>query len=313
MRQVGLPLTATVILLALGIFFFRETPPSAQPALAAAMPANHPEEIFSADSSARTVVDAFQQAKSPYYPEDKVVAFPEPSLGLGSVITVNRAMPVNLHDGKRSNVLRTWQETVGGLLAEKKIELGAEDRVAPSLDTTLTPNLMITITRVARTTISEFETLPFKTVEKENDSIWRGEKKITQAGKNGKREKKFLLIREDGELVSKTLTANTIIEAVVDKIVEVGTKLKIGKTYTGKATYYVNSFGTKVATDKFKRGVELRITNLSNGKSIIVRNDGCICGNDSVLVDLSPSYFQQLGGTLNQGVLGSVRIEEILN
>lgn len=272
----------------------------------------HPSVIFSVNSSARTIVDAFTQANVPYYPEDTVTAFPAPELGLGSVITVERALPTVVQDGKRTYQLRTWQETVEGLLKEKKIELGAEDRVAPSPQTSLTPNMRITITRVARTTVSEFETIAFKTIEKENPSMWRGEKKVTETGSNGKREKKYLIIREDGELISKTLQSNEIVEAVVNRVVEIGTKLKIGEVYTGKATYYENNLGTKVATDMFKRGTELRVTNLNTGKSIIVRNDGCICGATGVLIDLNPVYFQQLGGTLGQGVLQNVKVEEIL-
>ena len=272
----------------------------------------HPRQEFRADSNARTLSAAFTQAGVAYYPEDKVSAFPEPNLGIGTVVSIERALPVTIKDGKRTVSARTWETTVGGLLQEKHIELGDEDRVAPVLSTPLQANTVITITRVARTTVSEFESIPFETVQQDDPSSYRGTNTVTQEGKNGKREKKYLLIREDGELKSKTLTSNSIIEAVKNKIVKVGTKLKIGKTFSGKATYYENNLGTKVATDKFKRGTELRVTNLKNGKSIIVRNDGCICANDAVLIDLNPSYFQQLGGTLSQGVLPTVLVEEIL-
>lgn len=301
----------TVFLLALGSLFFRSTPPRAA-SVEAADSVNHPEETFAADSSASSVIAAFNQAGIPFYPEDKVVAFPEPTLGLGTVITVTRAMPVIVQDGKKTLTLRTWASTVEGLISEKKIELGAEDRIAPSLETTLVSNMQLIITRVARTQVSEFEVVPFQTTEQNDPNSYRGTKTVTQEGRNGKREKKYLLIREDGELVSKTLLSNQIVEAVQNKIIKVGTKLKIGKTLNGKATWYVNSYGTKVAMDAFKKGVEVRITNLATGKSIIVKNDGCICGATGVLVDLAPEHFQALGGTLGQGVLGNVRVEEIL-
>lgn len=272
----------------------------------------HPVETFSADSTARTLAAAFTQANIAYYPEDVVQAFPDPAMGLGTVIRVERATPVTVHDGKRTIQVRTWKKTVGEILSEKRLDLGNEDRVGPTAATLLQPNMTITITRVARTTVSEFETISYQTLEQDDPSNYRGTKTVTQEGKNGKREKQFLLIREDGELISKTLTSNKIVEAVQNKIVKIGTKLKIGKTLSGKATWYQNSYGTKVAMDAFKKGVEVRITNLNNGKSIIVRNDGCICGATGVLVDLSPEYFQQLGGTLGQGVLSNIRVEEIL-
>lgn len=201
----------TVLLLATGSLFFRPVPPKAEPVYAADT-TNHPEEQFWADSSARSVVAAFAQAGVPYFPEDKVTAFPEPRLGLGSVITVTRAMPVVVQDGKKTLTLRTWQETVGGLVDEKKLELGAEDRVAPSLGTALVPGMRITITRVARTQVTEKEVIAYETVVEKDYSQFVGAQKVVQAGKNGEKEKTYLLIREDGELVSKTLlkTVTTI-------------------------------------------------------------------------------------------------------
>lgn len=272
----------------------------------------HPIQRFTADSTALNLSAAFAQSGIDYFPEDKVKAFPDPALGLGTVITVERALPVTIKDGRKTLVVRTWQDTVGALLREKRIEIGNEDRVGPSLETTLRQSMTVTITRVARTTVSEFEQIPFQTLQQDDPNSFRGTITVAQEGKNGKREKKYLLIREDGELISKTLVSNQIIEPVKQKIMKIGTKLKIGRTLSGKATWYQNKYGTKVAMDAFKRGVEVRITNLNNGKSIIVRNDGCICGATGVLVDLSPEYFQQLGGTLGQGVLSNVRVEEIL-
>jgi len=212
MRSVPVLVITTVFLLALGSLFFRPTPPVA-PKAEAADSTNHPEEKFAADSSARTIVAAFNQAGVAYYPEDTVVAFPDPALGLGTIITVTRAMPVVVQDGKKTLTLRTWQTTVSELLAEKKIELGAEDRVAPKPETSLTPNLRVTITRVARTEVVEKEMIPFQTVIEKDYSQFVGAQKVVQAGSNGQKEKTYLLIREDGELVSKTLlkTVTTVV------------------------------------------------------------------------------------------------------
>jgi len=273
----------------------------------------HPTEVFSVVHKTDSLQEAFAAVGIDYFPEDKISFFPDPTLGLGTVITVQRALEVTVIDGKHSNVYRTWQISVGDFLKERRIEIGDEDKFAPSLATKLGNGTKITITRVARTEVSEFETISFKTVERDDPNSWRGERTVLQVGISGKREKRYLLIREDGELVSKTLLFNKIVDAVTNKIVSIGTKLKIGQVLTGKATWYQNNLGTKVAMDAFRRGVEVRITNLNNGRSIIVRNDGCICGATGVLVDLSPAYFQQLGGTLGQGVLSNIRVEEILN
>lgn len=275
----------------------------------------HPTERFTVDGQARTITDAFKQAGVEYNPADHVTAFPDPSLGLGSVVTVKRALPVQVQDGKRKITIRTWQSNLTDALAENELQLGNDDKITPALTTPLQANLAITITRVARTNVEEKTVVPFQTIQQNDDTMWRGETKVTQVGANGERTLTYLVIREDGDLVSKTLTSNVISTPVVNKIVRVGTKLKIGQTFSGRLTWY--SANTKVAINSstgLKKGQDIRVTNQANGKSIIVTIDdfcpasaGC-----SGIVDLNPTYFQQLQGDL-YGNMPSVKVEEILN
>ncbi|PIR27078.1 hypothetical protein COV40_02800, partial [Candidatus Berkelbacteria bacterium CG11_big_fil_rev_8_21_14_0_20_42_15] len=60
------------------------------------------------------------------YPEDKVSAFPDPKLGIGSQIKILRAPVITIKDGKKETVYRSWAATVSELLAEKNIELGVD-------------------------------------------------------------------------------------------------------------------------------------------------------------------------------------------
>jgi len=273
----------------------------------------HPVIEFYATPKSRSISDAFAEANLPYYPQDKISVFPDLKLGLGGLVRVERAMPVELIDGKRTYLIRTWQATLSSMLKEQGILLGEEDKITPSVETILTKDSQVQIVRVARTVVKSIESVPFKVVEKNDDSIYRGERVVSQPGKDGMLEKSFLVIREDGELVSRSLISSTYLEKPQDRIIRVGTKLKIGRTYTGKATWY-DCCGTKVACDKFPKGTQIRVTNLQNGKQIIATVDGCICGGRTdLVVDLHPSYFTQLGGSLSDGILPNMRIEEILN
>lgn len=273
----------------------------------------HPKITFYAPPQSRNLLEAFSAAGLSYYPQDKVTVFPDLALGLGGKIVVERAMPVNLTDGRKEYTVRTWQATLSAVLKEQGILLGDEDKITPSPETLLNPEASVQIVRVARSVAKSTETVAYKVVEQDDDSIYRGQRVVAQAGKDGVLEKSYLIIREDGELVSKTLIGSAFLEKPQERIIKVGTKLKIGRTYTGKATWY-DCCGTKVACDKFAKGTEIRITNLQNSKSLIAKVDGCICGGRSELVvDLHPSYFTQLGGNLSAGILPSVKIEEILN
>ena len=303
-----------IAVIALFSFFLRPAEAQSETTLLEADP-QHPIEVFQGSPSALTITDAFAQAGINYYPEDIVSAFPDPSLGIGSIITVQRAMPINLTDGKKIYAVRTWENTVVDILKEKNITLGDEDRISPTLATTLQLNMSISITRVARTTITETERIIYRNIENNDPTLYRGNNIVTQEGQNGSREKKYLLIREDGELISKTLTSNTVTKEVVNKIIRIGTKLRIGFTTTGTSTYYGGPTRAAIAMrllGSINKGDEVRVTNLINGRSIIVRiNDVCACNVDShAAIDLRKDLYAQLDPTLH-GVI-QVRIEKIL-
>lgn len=307
---------ASGLMVVIALFSFSLRPVVAQDELIAVeTDPLHPIEIFQGSPQALTIAEAFSQAGVEYYPEDIVTVFPDPSLGLGSIITVQRSMPINLTDGKKSYIVRTWENTVKDILSEKKITLGDDDRISPTLATPLQMNMKIAITRVARTTITEIEKIIYKVIENDDSTLYRGNNIVTQEGQNGSREKKYLLIREDGELISKTLTSNTVTKNVVNKIIRIGTKLKIGFTIIGPSTYYGGPTRVAIAIrllGNFNKGDEVRITNLANGRSIIVRiDDVCACNIDShAAIDLRKDLYAQLDPTLH-GVI-RVRIEKIL-
>lgn len=190
--------------------------------LLSAATASHPTEVFSVVRQADSLPQAFRAAGVSYFPEDKVSYFPDPNLGLGTVVTVQRALAVTVIDGRKARDLRTWQTTVGDLLREKKIELGDDDRIAPTLTTALTKDMTVTITRVARTNITEAETIPYQTKIEKDYNQFVGAKTVVKQGQNGEREKTYLLVREDGELVSKTLLSTKVTAPMVAAVVRQG-------------------------------------------------------------------------------------------
>ncbi len=67
--------------------------------------------------------------------------------------------------------------------------------------------------------------------------------------------------------MSKKLVKNEVTTKPKSKVVVKGTRFKIGKTQVGKATWYDLCGGCKkVASNTFKKGTVLRLTNLNNGK-----------------------------------------------
>ena len=183
---------------------------------------DHPTDVFSLVQRADSLPQAFQAAGVEYFPEDEISSFPDPKLGLGTVITVRRALPVIVIDGKKSRVFRTWQTKVADLLKEKKIELGADDKIAPIPTSNLAKDMTVTIVRVARTNVTETETVPFQTTIDKDYNQFVGAQTVIKAGQSGQLEKTYLLVREDGELKSKTLINKKTTKPAVTAVVRQG-------------------------------------------------------------------------------------------
>ena len=100
------------------------------------------------------------------YAEDKFISFPRIDMQIGSVIKLYRAPMYTVIDGNQSQVVRSWQKTVGEMLSEKSIILGKEDKINFAVNFELEPEMNIKVIRVARTELVEGETIDYKVIEK---------------------------------------------------------------------------------------------------------------------------------------------------
>lgn len=242
------------------------------------------------------------------YPEDKTSIFPDSTLQIGGKITLSRAPLFDIVDGKKKYQVRSWQGDVGGLLAEKNIALGEEDKINFSKDTEISDGMTIKIIRVARTRVFEYENIDFKTIEKKDPELEKGKSRVERAGALGEKKYTYEVVREDGEEVSKTLVGTEVTKEPVDKILIVGTK--IVSYGTGVASWYTSSTEMIAACNVVSKGTYVRVVNLSNGKEVIARVVGGGLRNDRI-IDLSTGAFQALGASLGQGVISSVRLEKV--
>ena len=127
----------------------------------------------------------------------------------------------------------------------------------------------------------------------------------------GIREKKYRVTYTNGKETNRILLGSTIAQTPVSEIDVVGTKIIVGKTQTGAATWYVNGSDLTCASLDFAHGKYLRVTNRINGKSVIVQvNDSGPYGKGRI-IDLNKKAFQKIGD-IGAGVI-NVKVEEILN
>ncbi|WP_455134749.1 transglycosylase family protein [Schaalia cardiffensis] len=125
-------------------------------------------------------------------------------------------------DGQTLKVDAEANDTADALLAKANVSLGQLDTLdfyAQGGQTSLK------VQRIVRGSVTETSDIPFSSEEQEDDSMYVGEKKVTQEGVNGSASSTYYRETINGEttinlLLSKTQTAP------VNEIVSVGTKEK---------------------------------------------------------------------------------------
>lgn len=239
------------------------------------------------------------------YPEDRVSAFPDPDLGIGSTIRLERAPVVKLRDGKKDLELRSWATTAGDLLAEKAIELGTDDKANFRSDSKVFDGSELTIIRVAVTTMIESEDIKYSTEKRSNSTVEQGIKKILQKGQLGEKKLFYEVTREDGVEVSRRLLKTEIAKEPVKEIIEVGTKIIL--YVSGEASWYKAPTMTAACRD-VPRGTMVKVVNTANGKSVVVKINDYI-GHRGRVIDLSSDAFAVLA-PLSQGMISNVRVEK---
>jgi rare lipoprotein A (peptidoglycan hydrolase) len=282
----------------------------------------HPIDVFTVPiSGGETESAVLAGLNTTIYPEDKVTFVIDPMLGLGTIVHIERALPITVQDGKRTLQIHTWANTVDELLNDINRPLAPLDKTNYKPSDTLATNMTIVVTRVSKTQISTKEVIAFETVTQEDPNEYRGVTKTKQDGVNGERTKTFEVTREDGEEVSRKLIKNEVTKPVQNKIIIKGTKIKYGRSVSGSATYYPTfnaceanrSANREVAMNQLPKGTVVEVTNNSNGQKIIVTVDDTGAFPNTTAIDLAPRFFKQLGGTCGMGRIQSVTVREVLN
>ncbi len=278
--------------------------------------------------ASKTISPSFVNVSSPYtdanlilqsnsitaYPEDKIITFPDPSWGMGGLIKLERAPVVYLDDGGQKSAIRTWSATVLEMMKTNNVApLGTSDSITPSLNTEISDGMTVQITRVAITDEVNNQTIPYNTIRENDPNLYRGQSFVSQAGVDGETQLTYRLVRQNGVLVSRTLINTQVLTQKKDKIIEIGTRLKIGAVFNyQQATYNPFLPDGYAASDYYGGGVDLLIINKDNGKSVEIKTwPG---GNQGSNIDLSENDFINISSAgSSQGRLYDVTIEQVLN
>jgi uncharacterized protein YabE (DUF348 family) len=263
---------------------------------------------FETKACGKTVGEICQFLGLKIYSQDIVLPSLDSQYALGSEIVIERAKQILIITPDRELKVRTSATTVLDVLKEFKISLHPGELVKPELDKSIVDRGVIHVFGEGEELLWEKILVPAALVYKDDPNLSVGEQLIVQRGSDGEKEQLLKIVRDGRRILKYEVLSERILYQPRPTIVRRGTKVG-GTTLVGTATWYGPGFyGNHTANgeilDKTSLtaahlslpfGTRVKVINLYNGKSCIVRiNDrgpfGC-----SHIIDLSVASKNAIG------------------
>ncbi len=262
-------------------------------------------------ASSGTVGDLLGELRSGTMEGDRVFPARDVRLSSGMTVFVEREKKVAIKvDGGTKDVV-THARTVEEALDEAGVATEEDDIVKPARGARLDPETDITVTRVEIREETVEKKIAFDTEETEDDELsWR-KRVVTRKGENGVRTYRYRVSYHDGEEVGRKLLGSEVTREPVTEIVTQGTYVKTGKSHRGAASWYAHTGTMAAANPWLPMGSYVKVTNMDNGKSVIVKINDRGPFVPGRIIDLDRVAFAEIA-SVGAGVI-NVKMEEVVN
>ncbi len=187
-------------------------------------------------STADNVETFFKEENLDFSKEDDVSQAPSTKVKEGLVINVTKAFEVPVNYAGEKETVWTTGGSVEEILSEHDFEVKAADKVKPAKEEQIEAGSSIKVTEVTEKTVTEKESINFKTKEKEDDKLEKGTEKVVQKGKKGSLEKTYNIVLENGKEVEKTEIDKKVLSEAKEEVLAIGTKVTPKETENNKST-----------------------------------------------------------------------------
>jgi uncharacterized protein YabE (DUF348 family) len=266
---------------------------------------------FMVSTRAQTVSDFLVENKIALSEFDQIIPEKNSPIISGENIFIRRAVKIKIEVDGKTIENYTLASNIRNAISENNITLGKLDKTFPDLNFLPTDNLKIAITRINVEEKIIPEEINFKTIEKNDPKLsWR-DKKVEQKGEKGIREVKYKITYQNGKEISRIILEKNITREPLSEIVVKGTYMELGKANKGQGTWYAWKGGLFAASTTIPKGAFVKVTNLANGKSVVVEINDYGPQGKGRIIDLDKVAFAKIA-SLGAGVIG-VKVERILN
>lgn len=189
--------------------------------------------IVSAEQSPKKIAEAAGVAL--YDEDDTAVERVDDVLGEGGAgekLIIDRALPFAFNLYGKVFTARSQAATVGSMLKEKGVVLGAKDGVSPAVETPLVAGMSVRVWRDGKQTVTQEEAIakPIEEVKDLDHEI--GYRVVKTPGTDGKRNVTYEIETQNGVEVSRKEIASVTTLEPVKEVVIVGAKSRVAP-YTG--------------------------------------------------------------------------------
>jgi uncharacterized protein YabE (DUF348 family) len=229
----------------------------------------------------------------------------------GTQIHIARARQITVHADGREQIFYVQAFSVEQALNESGITLSGDDIVQPARNTLVENKIKITVTRVTIEEQSIEKLIVFnKKINEDNTLSWR-KSIVTQKGDKGIERLTYRVSLHDGKEINRKLLKKEVVKEPVTEITTQGTYVKLGKSHRGAASWYAWSGTMTAANPWLPMGSFVKVTNLENDKSVIVKINDRGPFVPGRIIDLDKVAFQKIAA-IGAGVI-NVKMEEIVN
>lgn len=267
---------------------------------------------FSFDSvTEKTVGEFLASEKLSLADGDSIFPSENAELFSGMHIRIARAHTMIVRVDGAERTLHTQALSVGQAIGESDIVLDEDDIMKPEREAFAESGIEVTIIRVQVEEQSIEKPIAFVKKSNEDDTLsWR-KTVVTQKGEKGIERLTYRVSSHDGKEVNRKLLKTETIKEPITEITTQGTYVKLGKAHRGAASWYAYTGTLSAANPWLPIGSYVRVTNVENGKSVIVRINDRGPFAPGRIIDLDKVAFAKIA-SVGQGVIG-VKMEEIVN
>ena len=151
-------------------------------------------------------------------PGDRVQPPLDSALSAGLEVRIERAVPLVVTTPEGKLTLYSLASTIPEALVEAGVALPPQYRLEPGAETALTAWLSVHVVGVSEEQRLEQERIESRTVYRRDDSLPWGQSRVV-AGHDGVRYRQYDLTFEDGEIVSRELSAEWFDPAPADRVI----------------------------------------------------------------------------------------------